>query len=152
PLGAARPVGQGEAVIGPCACYAEAGGRVDGPGRVAWADQLSPQLLAVAGIRLMMMGGDPEAFLTAAQQQHPGDFWLNFALASSLTEAKPAEAVGYYRAALAARPGTPVVYNNLAVALQAQGQLAEAIVAYRKAAEFNPRDAEAHYNLGQALA
>jgi serine/threonine-protein kinase len=113
--------------------------------------ELSPQLLAVVGIRLMALGGDPEAFLTAAVEQYPGDFWLNFILGTALTQRRPEEAVGYYRAALAVRPGTAVVYNNLAVALQARDRHDEAIAACRKAIRLDPAYPRVYYSLSVAL-
>jgi serine/threonine-protein kinase len=112
----------------------------------------SAQLLVALGERLMALGGNAERLLRAAQQRHPGDFWVNFTLGNALHEGKkPAEAVGYFRAALAVRPGTFSVYNNLGVALDDQGKQDEAIANYRKAIELDPKLALAHTNLGSAL-
>ena len=49
----------------------------------------------------------------AAQERHSGDFWINFDLGNALDNGKkPEEAVGYYRAALAVRPGTVAVLQQ----------------------------------------
>jgi serine/threonine-protein kinase len=113
------------------------------------ADQ-SPQLLAALATRLR--GEEKERLLRRAQERHPEDFWLNFNLGLAFEEGKkPGEAVGFYRAALALRPGTYAVYTNLGVALSDKGQVDEAIACYHKAIEIDPRHAQAHNNLGNAL-
>ena len=64
------------------------------------------------------------ALLQAAQQQHPGDFWLNYELGKSLdAKGEKLEALGYARAALAIRPdsqGTQMAVSN---ALRNSGQV-----------------------------
>jgi serine/threonine protein kinase/Tfp pilus assembly protein PilF len=95
-----------------------------------------------------------ERLLRQAQDRHPDDFWLNFDLANLLSGknlAGSAEAVGYYQAALACRPGTVAVYNNLGSALFDQQKLPEAVAAFRRAVEINGDFADAHYNLGIVL-
>ncbi len=62
-----------------------------------------------------------------------------------------AAAVVSYRAALAAGADHPVLFNNLALALQEQGQTSEAERWYRKAIEQQPGLAEASANLGDLL-
>jgi serine/threonine-protein kinase len=115
----------------------------------AAADQ-SPQLLAALALRVPRE--EAERLLRRAQERHPEDFWLNFSLGDALAEGKkPGEAVGFYRAALALRPGTYAVYNNLGVALDAKGKVDEAIACYRKAIALDPKLAGAHTNLGVAL-
>jgi serine/threonine-protein kinase len=110
----------------------------------------SPQLLALLGPWLK--GSEKERLLRAAQEQHPGDFWSNFWWGSALEMSKrPAEAVGYFRAALAVRPGTAAVYNNLGIALQDQGKLDEAAAEFRKAIYLDPKHALPHNNLGIVL-
>src|SRR5205085_1149113 len=76
--------------------------------------------------------------------------WLNINLANAL-EKNPVEAAGFYRVALAVRPGNSAAYNNLGVALMDEKKLDEAIAAYRKAIEIDPKGAMAHSNLGNAL-
>ncbi len=93
-----------------------------------------------------------EPLLRAAQARHPEDFWLNYALGDALQGAKPAEAVGFYRAALAVRPAVSNVYIGFGVALFNLGRPDEAIRAYRKAIELDPRGAALpRYNLGVVL-
>jgi serine/threonine-protein kinase len=114
------------------------------------AAELSPQFLAVLGVQLQ--GLEQEQLLRTAQERYPGDFWLNFWLGCALNQAKkPAEAVGYYRAALAVRPRTFAVHNNLGNALLLQGKPDEAAAEYKKAITLDPKSAQAHTNLGGAL-
>src|SRR5262249_27901590 len=108
----------------------------------------SPQLLAVLGRLLRQSGADAESFLRAAQRRHPRDFWLNYELASALTQAKPAEAVGFWRAAVGARPDCSEVYNQVGGALEGQGLQEEGIEAYLKALELDPNNPGALSRLG----
>jgi serine/threonine-protein kinase len=118
----------------------------------ARVDQLSPPLLAILGSMLAQRGGDGVGFLTAAREQYPQDFWLNFRLGNMLRKAKKSEkAIAYYRVALALRPETNAVYNNLGLALGAQGDMAAAIAALKKSIALNPAWAAPHYNLGTVL-
>jgi tetratricopeptide (TPR) repeat protein len=99
---------------------------------------LPPTSLLLLGWTLRDTGNHPLAIavLRQAQQQHPSDFWINHNLGLYLMEAKPsqpAQAVGFYRVALALRPNSPGVLNNLGNALAQQGQLAEAAAALQQA-------------------
>jgi serine/threonine-protein kinase len=91
--------------------------------------------------------------LRQAQAQYPADFWLNVELGWHLADAvaKPAEAVGYFQAALARRPQSPVVYNSLGLAWAAQQKWPEAAQAFHKAVQFQPDFYWAYKNLGDAL-
>jgi serine/threonine protein kinase/Flp pilus assembly protein TadD len=93
------------------------------------------------------------AMLRKAQQRHPADFWVNFELAFLLDHegGMGSEAVPYARAALALRPNSTAVYNNLGVTLYHQEKREEAEAAYRKAIELHPGNASAHANLGIIL-
>ncbi len=91
------------------------------------------------------------AVLRQAQQRYPADLWINHWLAFNLSNRNLAEAIGYYRAAVASYPSCPGVYINLGNALRAQGDLAGAIACFRKAIEFSPKAALAYTNLGLAL-
>jgi serine/threonine-protein kinase len=120
--------------------------------READVAKLSPQLLAALGLALGRQGADPVPLLAAAQRRQAADFWLNFLLGHALQGAKRDEmALGYYRAAVAARPGTSVVHNNLGNALHEKGRLDEAIRELRTALDLEPNFAEAHNNLGITL-
>jgi tetratricopeptide (TPR) repeat protein len=89
-----------------------------------------------------------EPLLRAAQGRHPEDFWLNYALGEALRESKPAEAVGFYRAALATRPTVVEVHFRVSEALWRQGQVDEAIRASRMAIKLDPEWAHGHHMLG----
>jgi tetratricopeptide (TPR) repeat protein len=119
--------------------------------REAPIDRLSPHLLGALAVTL---SGRREAvpLLRKAQMRYPGDFWLTFLLAQELAkEEQHAEAAGFYRAALAARPDTPVVLDSLGFELEAQQKVDEAIVCYQRAIAVDPRLAITHNNLGNAL-
>jgi tetratricopeptide (TPR) repeat protein len=97
------------------------------------------------------------ALLRTAQASYPDDFWLNFALARVLYDLKTEhpelveEAIGFYRAALARRPGSAPTHINLGLALEARKDLAGAIAEYQKALALDPNYATAHVNLGGVL-
>jgi serine/threonine-protein kinase len=112
------------------------------------AGQLSPQMVTALGQQL---GLRREPLLRAGQARYPADFWINLGLANDLYERAPAEAVAYYRAALAVRPDASVVHSNLGAALRAMGRVDEALACFRRAIELDPRDAYAHTNLGAVL-
>jgi serine/threonine-protein kinase len=113
-------------------------------------EQSVPLLLAL-GERLGAAGGDMPTFLKRVQTEHPADFWVNLVLGDALVAAAPVEAGAYYRAALASRPGTAVVYTALGDALTAQKLPAEAIGYYRRAVRIDPNYARGHTNLGNSL-
>jgi serine/threonine-protein kinase len=113
-------------------------------------------LVNLAGV-LSDISGLPEAesLLRRAQRRFPADFWVNHQLAWTLArQGKPrhAEAVGYYRVALALRPHSPGVRLNLGAALRESGQPKDAEEAYRKAMRLGGRSAMVYCNLGIALA
>ena len=87
--------------------------------------------------------------LRQAQRQYPGDFWINYILASALRQSGPLyrdEAISFYRAAIAVRPRSVAAHTNLGTALHTQGKLDEAIAIQRKAIEIDPTYAKAHNN------
>jgi tetratricopeptide (TPR) repeat protein len=121
-------------------------------------EELTPPLAVALAVRLTGSGADSESWwtavrmLTAAQRQHPTDFWLAFTFGFILEGGgKRDEAASYYRIALALRPETAPVWSNLARALHQKGQLDEAIAHYDKAIALDPRNGLSHYNLGLAL-
>ena len=92
------------------------------------------------------------AFLKRVHEQHPRDFWANARLGAWLIYAgKYEEAIGYYRAALAIRPGVSMVHSNLGVALCLANRPGEAIVHYRKAVALDPAGIVIRQNLIAAL-
>ena len=87
-------------------------------------DELPLSLMVAVSERLQDLGGAEDAIrlLKHVDRAHPGDFGVNFRLGFALiSQQNPGEAVGYYRTALAVRPG-PVVWNNLGYALKAAGR------------------------------
>jgi serine/threonine-protein kinase len=113
--------------------------------------ELSPQVLAALG---HLLGGGPRAvpLWRAAQRCYPSDFWLNLYLAIALDEAKQIEeAVGYFRVAVALRPGAAIAHVCLGNALKHKGDQDGAIREYKEAIALEPKLAVAHSNLGGAL-
>jgi serine/threonine-protein kinase len=111
----------------------------------------SVSLLLALGERLRAKGGDAAPFLKRVQKEHPADFWANLILGNALLQWAPQEAAGYYRAALASRPGAAVGYCAVGDALRLQNGLDEAIDYYEKALQVEPGYARASSNLGLVL-
>jgi serine/threonine-protein kinase len=100
-----------------------------------------PSLLLSGLGGVLLFDGQREealALLREAQQRHPDDFWLNFLLGQFWEKASPQVAVGYFRAAVAIRPGNDEIYAKLGRALVETGEPEGAIAAFGKALELNP--------------
>jgi tetratricopeptide (TPR) repeat protein len=123
----------------------------------AGAEEQPPAVLALLGKALLVADLQEEAvaFLQQAQRRHPGDFWLNHDLAyilyAKVRPPRPAEALGYFRAALALRPRSPGVNLNLGNVLVEQGDLPGAADYFRRAGELDPKDALPQWQLGNVL-
>jgi tetratricopeptide (TPR) repeat protein/serine/threonine protein kinase len=115
------------------------------------AAEQSPALVVSLASRLMASESDATGLLQRALERHPDDFWLNFALGNALAEKQPGEALGYHRVALALRPGSGAVLNNLGNVLIDLGRLEEAKAEYLKAIALDPKFANPHNNLGIVL-
>jgi serine/threonine-protein kinase len=118
---------------------------------------LPPGTLEVLAFLLKHEGGDPVPVLRRAQQRHPDDFWVNFELGGMVEDREPGErarreAVGYYRAALAARPQAAAAQSNLAIALGQVGQFGEAEALFRAALAAWPDSSRLNNNLANCLA
>jgi serine/threonine protein kinase/Flp pilus assembly protein TadD len=124
--------------------------------------ELSPTTLSVFGLVLQRAGavGLAEKVLREGQLLHPDDFWINQCLAYSLsTDAKSQDAkspqleetIGFYRAALALRPRSPVIHTNLGQLHRRKGEFDKAIAYYREAIRLNKDYAGGHEGLGLAL-
>ena len=61
------------------------------------------------------------------------------------------DAVRGYVKALVLNPGSADVYNNLGVALRAQGKLQAAIACYQRSLALRPNHSDVYSNLGNAL-
>jgi tetratricopeptide (TPR) repeat protein/tRNA A-37 threonylcarbamoyl transferase component Bud32 len=97
-----------------------------------------PSILVHLGKYLAQVGGWSAAVevLGQAQRRFPGDFWVNYSLAMSLNEqkpARPAQAIGFFRAALAIRPQSRIAHFSLARALLNEQLTAEAVAHFRQA-------------------
>jgi tetratricopeptide (TPR) repeat protein len=94
------------------------------------------------------------AFLKKGQRLHPQDYWINVNLANCLLQMGPQyrdEALRYYTAAVALRPGAALSHANLGNALAAQGRWEESAACYRRAVELSPKRSSYHQHLGVAL-
>jgi serine/threonine-protein kinase len=99
-----------------------------------------PALLSGLGGALLA-DGEPEearALLRAAQQSYPGDFWINYLLGHSLEQERPQEAIGYFRAAVAVRPGSDQANARLSAVMHSLGDSEAAIAALQQAVALNP--------------
>jgi serine/threonine-protein kinase len=132
------------------------------------AGQPVPLLLAL-GERLSATGEDGVGFLRRVREQHPEDFWANFTLALALHGAgrtppplvgDPAPALVYYQKALAIRPQTAAVVNDLGIVLVDRHWLRDderdgggpgAITVFRQLVQNEPQFAPGFSNLGLAL-
>jgi serine/threonine-protein kinase len=127
---------------------------LEGLARAAEAAEQPPVTLWLLGGALSRVGAHAaaERLLRPAQERYTDDFWINHTLAFVLHEdGRRAEAVGFFRAAVALRPRSPGARNSLGVALLGQGDVDGAVAACRRASELQPDVALAHYNLGVAL-
>jgi serine/threonine-protein kinase len=99
-----------------------------------------PLVLSGLGGVLLFDGHRAETlvFLREAQQRHPEDFWLNYLLGLYWETERPEVAMGYFRAAMAIRPGNDEIYTRLGRALLETGDAEGAIGAFGKALELNP--------------
>jgi serine/threonine-protein kinase len=108
----------------------------------------SVSLLLAFGERLRALGGDAAPFLRRVQREHPADFWANLIAGNATLQWAPQEAAGYYRAALASRPGQVVGYCAVGDTLRLQNALEDAVAYYDKALRLDPTYARTHNNLG----
>jgi serine/threonine-protein kinase len=100
---------------------------------------------------LLFAGVDPVPFLQRVQREYPADFWANLALGLVLVEKNPRESIRYLQAALAIRPRTALVHDNLGLALLGLGRSDEAIEHFQQALRIDPEFVNTHNNLGYAL-
>jgi serine/threonine-protein kinase len=99
-----------------------------------------PALLSGLGGALLADGQPEEAraLLRAAQERYPGDFWINYLLGHSLEQERPQEAVGYFRAAVAVRPGSDQANARLTGVMHYLGDSDAAIAALKQSVVLNP--------------
>jgi serine/threonine protein kinase/Tfp pilus assembly protein PilF len=95
-----------------------------------------------------------ENLLRAVHEANLADFWINFQLANTLQHRTPprlAEAARFYQAAIALRPRSAVVLNNLGIVLCDLGMLEEAERNFRKALALQPDLPHLHNGLANVL-
>jgi serine/threonine-protein kinase len=109
-------------------------------------------LLVAFGTRWCRLGGDPTSFLERVQRRYPNDFWVNLELGSLLAGRDVAAAVGYCRAAVAARPNAALGHVKLGLCLAKLGRHDEAIHHYQRALEISPDDTWVQWGLTLELA
>jgi serine/threonine-protein kinase len=119
--------------------------------------RLSPATIATLGTVLGLSTREAERLFRTAQQQYPADFRINYYLGGILgtrpnDRDRAGQGVSYYRACLVARPEAATVYNNLAIALQNQGDLVGAEAAARRATELHQKSPNVWQTLGKVLA
>jgi tetratricopeptide (TPR) repeat protein/tRNA A-37 threonylcarbamoyl transferase component Bud32 len=120
------------------------------------AEAIAPSTIVSLGTGLREHGAVQQevGLLRAAQQLHPGDFWINLELGTALMLSSPAEprdALRYFTAALALSNGNPGVYAYLGNAQVKAGKLDDAEATYRQAIALKPNFVVARINLGYLL-
>jgi tetratricopeptide (TPR) repeat protein/tRNA A-37 threonylcarbamoyl transferase component Bud32 len=111
----------------------------------------TPAIIGAVGRRLDQLERDGIRRLEAGVRQHPADFWLHFDLGVMGGTERADARVGACRAALALRPQTAVVFNNLGNALALRKEYDAAVAEYKEAIRLDPGYGPAHYNLGDVL-
>jgi serine/threonine-protein kinase len=101
-------------------------------------DDTPVNLLVELGDLLYEMGDDPKPFLVKVQQRHPDDLWANWLLAH--VESDPFNAMRYYQAALAIRPGTPYLYSSMGAVLRLSNHPDETLFYAQKAVGLAPQN------------
>lgn len=108
--------------------------------------------LFLLGVATEALGdsGTGERLLREGQARYPGDLWLNnqlgYLLAQSGRPQAAAEAVQFFRAAVALRPRSSLLRNNLGFALIKSGRAEEGLAALDEAERFHPPFAAVYVN------
>jgi eukaryotic-like serine/threonine-protein kinase len=118
--------------------------------------RLRPATLVSLAAGLREQGALQQAveLLTTAQQDEPGDFWLNLELATTMMLSRPSElrdAQPFITAALALSNGNPGVYTYVGQAQVKAGRLADAEKSYSQAVSRKNDFAVAVADLGLVL-
>jgi len=112
----------------------------------------SPWTLRILGEFLYELS-TPEctvAFYRRAQKRHPSNLWINLRLGDTLRMNEPREAISYYMAALALRPGAATL-RKLGSAFAYAGLHDRAVSCFQRAIELAPEDARYYYHLSHPL-
>ena len=119
--------------------------------KTAKFDELGAISLHLLGTGLIGAGESAlaESVLRTAQDRHPGDVWVNRALAAVLEKlSRRDEAIRFYTAARSIRPETA---HSLAHALEARGASDEALSVFRDLNRLRPGNGQHLGCLGRAL-
>jgi tetratricopeptide (TPR) repeat protein len=110
--------------------------------------QRTPAIIVAVGKQLHNQGKDWIRRIEAGLLQYPGDFWLHFSLGAMCGKGHEETRIGAFRAALAIRPGTPIVLVNLGNAYHLKKDYVTAIATLREAKRLDSNFAMAHIVLG----
>jgi serine/threonine-protein kinase len=133
------------------ATWDDAGALRDLAARAPVGEQ-SPQLLAVLGARLRAKKIDAVPLLARVVAAYPNDFWANIETGNAfLHQSNAAAAAGYYRAALALRPGTVSIHYALGGMYLGLYHWDQCIAEYEQAIRLDPANAWCHNRLGVAF-
>jgi len=118
--------------------------------------RLSPPTVVFLAGALASFGEHEQAVSTLrrAIRTHPGDFWINYELATQLHEAQPPrleEIVQFSRVTVALRPQSAAAVRLFGDTLRHNGAFEEAIAQLREAIRLKPEYSAAHNHLGLAL-
>jgi tetratricopeptide (TPR) repeat protein/tRNA A-37 threonylcarbamoyl transferase component Bud32 len=118
------------------------------------AGRQSPELIAWIGAALREAERFDEsiAVLQKGQEEHPGDFWLNFELSRSLAkQGEPFDGLEYLRAAMAVRPDSTNLRFALAHSLFKAERYDESSRIFLELLQDHPRDAYLQYRYALLL-
>jgi serine/threonine-protein kinase len=112
-------------------------------------------LLLADGLHLTGALGEAVSVLQRARQAHPADFWINDILGVYLMNDNPSradEAARYFGVALALRPDSYFVYDNLGATLGWRGRWDEARAAFERALALKEDFLKARVGLSEIFA
>ncbi len=117
--------------------------------------EISPFFVGMLSLQLRQVGHKQRALklLEDALVISPDDFWMHFQLALVMEDLGfPLESqISQYQMALAIRPNTPAVINNLTILLEKQHNYRKAEQLCRRGLEVHPKNALLHDKLGVNL-
>jgi eukaryotic-like serine/threonine-protein kinase len=108
------------------------------------------ELQLILGGLLEMNHHDPLAFYRRLQFANPTNFWANMVLGQCLDERHDPEAMTFYRVATALHPESAAPCVNLAILLDGQDRLDEAMDYWQRAVQLAPRSVMVHQNFASS--
>ncbi len=118
------------------------------------ADQPTVRVVLLGSQLTKIDAADAVRFLKEANERRPGDFWILFRLGHACRLSTPPQtddAIRYFTAALALRPGSSTAHIALGNEFWVKHQFDDAIVEYHDAARLKPDNAWAYNGLGMVL-